>query len=158
MGNSWSNVVVTKYLEGREGTVKEIQNEKYYTLKHCFSNCQWIPKNWYLFNTGVMYRGYFEHLGGWDAEFEGTFVSHCDLAMRAQGLGASVKFLDVQLLDCDHTPGTSGDHGPIHHAQLTHDVPLFESRYHRPLDGVSKLIIPFDNWKLAHRLWTRRFG
>lgn len=153
MGGSIKDVVVAKYYEGQNGTSKPLQPDSYFTLGgSTWTKTKYIPDNWWLFNVALMYRDYFEELGGWDCAFEGTFYSHCDLAIRSQHDGATVKMSDFPLLDCDH--GQS-DHPPIESAQTLSDKPLYFAKY----DNYNHIqtITATSNWKSAQQVWSRRF-
>lgn len=153
MGKDIKNVVVAKYFEGQNGTTKPLQPDSYFTLGgSTWTKTKYIPGNWWLFNVAIMYREYFEQLGGWDCAFEGTFYSHCDLAIRAQQDGATVKMSDFPLLDCDHN---QADHGPIEHAQTLKDKPLYFSKYGNY--NHIQIVGAIDNWKEASQVWGTRF-
>ena len=61
------------------------------------------------------------------------------------------------VLDCGHMPGTSGDHAPIHYAQLDHDEPLFRSRYSTSEGLHNNKKLKLSDWKLYPSIWGRRF-
>lgn len=146
-------VVVAKYFEG-EGGNKPLHDDEYFKING--SPATAVPSaedSYWLFNVAIMKLDYFNYLGGWDCRYEATFMSHTDLALRAQNHGASVHMSDAPLLDCGHMPGHSGDHGPIHDAQTTHDEPLFKSMHKKTLHHV----VSSDNWKNSPALWGRRF-
>jgi len=150
-------IVVSKYFEGEGASAKPLQHDDYFKI--CGSPCTNVSSaniDWWLFNVAIMERSYFEKLGGWDCKYEGTFMSHTDLAMRAQADGAQAIMSRVPLLDCGHMPGRSGDHAPIHDAQTLHDEPLFRKTYESS-DSISS-IIDRDNWRQSPAIWTRRFG
>lgn len=150
-----TNVVVAKYFEGVNGTQKPLQNDDYFKLHgSTWTASPFIPKTWWLFNVGVMYRSFFEELGGWDCEYEGTFYSHADMAVRAQFLGATVRMSSTPMLDCDHS---QPDHPPIESAQVTHDKPLYFQKYLSPTWSYGDLRLDINNWKKAPTKWTRRF-
>jgi hypothetical protein len=146
-------VVVTKYLEA----CTEVHPDWYYQLNIAYPKTPFIPDNWLIFNTAIMHRDYYEYLGGWDANYETTAVSHADIANRSQRDGCSTILLQDPLLDCTHMPGTSGDHGPIYHAHVEHDEPLYKQIYNSP-DCVNRTKIDINNWKKADSIWRRRFG
>jgi len=151
MGEDVKNIVVAKYFEGQNGTTKPLHPDSYFTLGgSTWTKTKYIPGSWWLFNVAIMYREYFEKLGGWDCSFEGTFYSHCDLAIRAQHDGAIVKMSVHPLLDCDH--GQS-DHQPIEHAQTLLDKPLYFSKY----DSYNNIQVHslIDNWKESPAVWER---
>ena len=106
-----------------------------------------LSDDWWLFNVAIMHRSFFDSLGAWDCSFEACPMGHTDLAIRAQHAGANVAMSEFPLLDCGHMPGTTGDHAPIHYAQLGHDTPRFQQRYRDP-EWVNKSTkIDINNWK-----------
>lgn len=150
-----TNVVVAKYFEGQNGTQKPLQNDEYFMLKgSTWTDIPYIPKTWWLFNVGIMYREFFEELGGWDCSFEGTFYSHVDMAIRAQYLGADVKMSNTPMLDCDHN---QADHGPIENAQVHYDKPLYFLRYNTPSWTMNDMRLDMNNWKKEPAKWEKRF-
>ena len=153
MGDDERNVIVCKYLEGKNGTAKSVQNDEYFRLSGSdWTSSPYLPKSWWLFNAPIMYRTFFEELGGWDCQFKGTFYSHADMAVRAQFLGANVKMSEHLFLDCDHS---QDDHFPIEKAQVHHDKPVFLQRYRDPNWTQNEMRIKMDNWKDSPSVWER---
>lgn len=160
MGPGKNNVLVAKYYEGQEGAPEReiLQPDAYFKLAHTPARSPHLPSEWWLFNIGFMYADFFNSLGGWDCEYEGTWASHADMAIRAQYSGAVVKMAQVPLFVCDHMPGDSGDHKPIFICQHQHDEPLLHSKYRDPNWTINvKPKIKLDNWKKAPTVWERRF-
>lgn len=156
MGTDYKNVVIAKYFEGRNGTVKPLQPDEYFKINGAdCTRSQFISNDWWIFNSCVMYREFLEELGGWDCSFEGMAMSHTDMAIRAQFLGANVKMSDYPLSDCDHG---QPDHKPIEISQITHDEPLFQSKYRSPTWQTTNMRLNIKSWKDAPAIWTRRFN
>jgi len=160
MGDSHKNVVITKYLEGKPGTQKLHQPDYYYKIngREGFRPCTYSPyisDEWWIFNTALMHRSFFEELGGLDCSFEHAAMADTDFAIRAQALGANVKVTQILMYDCDHG---QADHKPIEIAQIGFDEPLIQSKYRDP-DWEEKLKakININNWKNFPSVWTRRF-
>ena len=100
----------------------------------------------------------FNSLGGWDCEYEGTWASHADMAIRAQYLGANIQMAEVPLFVCDHMPGGTGDHMPIFICQHQHDEPLLQTKYNDPNWTINvEPRLKLENWKKAPTVWERRF-
>lgn len=72
-------------------------------------------------------------------------------------IGAKVMLINKPLLNCSWTPGTSGDHGPIHYAQTKNDEGLYQKIYNDP-ESIERIKINFDNWQHSPELWVRRFN
>lgn len=152
------NVVLCKYLEGQNGVNKQPFPDWYFKINNGEAPyCNMIPREYWLFNLGFMYTSYFNELGGWDSQFQVTAIAHQDFGVRAQLDGARVHLINLQLMDCDHMPDRTGDHGPIHDTQLGEDQPRFKEVYQT--DYTKRQIhIPMDNWKQADIIWKKRFG
>ena len=160
MGDHYKNVVITKYIEGAPGAQKVHQPDYYYKIngREGFRPCtysQYLPDEWWIFNTAIMYRSFFEELGGLDCNFEHVAIADTDFAIRAQTAGANVKITQILMYDCDHG---QPDHKPVEIAQLRFDEPLIQSKYRDP-DWKEKLLINIDinNWKSFPSVWARRF-
>lgn len=146
-------VVSTKYTEG-DG---KIHGDWYYRLANAYPRTSFIPDNWWIFNSALMHRSYFNWLGGWDASiFSVPCLAHADLAARAQRDGCKVIFYDTPIIDCSHMPGTSGDHAPIHYSHIKEEQ-IYKQIYSDP-ECLTRVRIPLDNWKEAEEIWRPRFG
>jgi glycosyltransferase involved in cell wall biosynthesis len=152
------NVVVAKYSESQGFTNKErYQDDAYYRLVNAYPvNREYIPADWWIFNTVFFHRNYFEYLGGYDSRFEAACMAHADLAIRAQKEGAIVKMSEFPILQCDHIP-SGGDHTPIEIAQVQYDTPAFIKKHNIPLSNKEAVFIHHNNWKGAERIWSKRF-
>lgn len=158
LGDDTKDVVVGKYFEGVSGSDKKLNGDDYFKIKGSTStNTPWIKEDWYLFNIAFMHRDFFDSLGGWDCSFEACPMAHTDMACRAYFEEANVVMLGDPVLDCGHMPGTSGDHAPIHYAQLDHDEPLFRSRYSTREGLHNNKKLKLSDWKLYPSIWGRRF-
>jgi len=159
MGDNKKNVLVAKYYEGQEGSEEReaLQPDSYFKLNGTPAASPFISNDWWLFNIAFVYQEFFNFLGGWDCEYEGTWASHADMAIRAQQFGANVKMASVPLFACDHMPGGTGDHMPIFICQHEHDEPLLHERYRDPNWSTKSIRIGLDNWKKAPTVWKRRF-
>ncbi len=155
MGSFYKNVVISKYLEGPDGAQKVVQPDNYYKVNGapCTAS-QFISNDWWIFNTAIMHRSFFEELGGLDCEFEHAAMADTDLCIRAYAVNAIVKMVDVLLYDASHG---HQDHKPIEIAQITHDEPLLHSRYRNPEWVMREMRIELDNWKKVSSIWNRRF-
>ncbi len=161
MGDNPKNVVLCKYYEG-DNTEENRQihlNSGYYKLNIPSYFSPFLSNDWFIFNIGIMYRSFFETLGGWDSRYEGTAMSHNDFAVRAQFLGAKTYLSDIPLFECEHMPGSSGDHAPIFECQHGHDEPLYTNTYRDRnwFNNKHKLELGND-WKTADMHWDRRFN
>ena len=146
------DVVVNNYIEaGKLACPGDVLR-----LKVSYPYGSFIPNDWYIFNVATMYTEFFYDLGGYECTFEVCPFAHADLAARAQRSGANVHVLNEAMLNCTHMPGTTGDHAPVHFAQLTHDQQLYSEIYDDP-QSVNRTNIDLENWRLAPSVWERRF-
>lgn len=145
-------VVTAKYTEG-DGI---IHPDSYYKLVNAYPNCPCIDRSWWILNVGFLFRDDFFELGGWDCKYECCPLAHADLAVRAQGAGLPVYMLNSNeaILECSHTPGTTGDHAPVHFGQTEHDEGEYRNHYNK---GIIQPNIPLSNWRNSPAIWKRRF-
>lgn len=149
--------VLGKYFEGdNPDNHRFTSSDHYYYLStHPATNAQHVNPKWKNMNGAFMKTSYFIELGGFDCQFEVPVMAQSDLAVRAQRDGAEIVLTDFIVYTCTHMPGITGDHGPIHYAQIDHDQPLYQEIHSTQ---TSRVKIDFDNWKLSPELWMRRFG
>jgi hypothetical protein len=165
--NSDKYVIVCRYREGPDmkGTT---QPSEYLTFGHWKREMSseaskragvtpiytTIPEHYYLTMQPLMSLKYFRELGGLDCCFEYVSGAFLDFSCRMQLDGATLELSPVELINADWLPGEAGDHGPVHHACLDHDFPLFEQMY---VNGPQRTKIDYDNWKLSPPVWLRRW-
>ena len=160
LGSDEKNIVVAKYYEGEENSIERetLQPDSYFKIINTPAASPFFPADWWIFNVGYMYRKFAYALGGWDASYEGTWVAHTDMAIRAQAVGANVVMAPNPRDVADHMPGSTGDHQPIYECQTFHDVPLINKRYRQPnWQKENKMTLRIMNWKDVPQVWTRRF-
>jgi hypothetical protein len=155
--SDYKNIIVGKYTEGDNYT-PDMLNDCYYELNyHDGSKCKYLPEHTPLINLGLVSRKLLIEMGGWDASrFEALPIAYNDFAVRARNKECNFIHQKEIMFTCSHTPGTSGDHGPVHTAQVFHDDPIFKMIYSRP-EGQQRINIPLDNWENAPDVWARRF-
>jgi hypothetical protein len=152
MGDDIKNVVIQKYYEAGN-----ITKDEYLVINNSRNFSPYFSNSWVGFNNPIMYRKYYELLGGLDAYFDACPTAHNDLAVRAQAQGAIVKISQFPFLNCGWMEGGTGDHKAIYLSQEQVDEPKFRQRYHNPQWIYSDLNIPIDNWKLSQSIWNVRF-
>jgi len=160
MGGNPLNVVIAKYQEGQVGSTDRDRqhDDSYFKIAAGPAASPYLPPDWWLFNVAFMHRSFLEALGGFNSEFEGTWSSQTDLAIRAQTAGAVVKMSGIPCMICDHMPGTSGDHEPIYNCQTFHDEPLLHAKYrNNEWSRKESIAVEVMNWKNVETVWTRRF-
>ena len=154
-----NDVILGKYLEGDPNGLEMRQNE-YFTFgyhdvfKH---STQWIPKNYWLIQTGFISNKLLREIGGLDCQFETCAMAYCDLSARLQNHNAKIVIHEEPISILSHSPGPDGDHAPIHNAMLYHDIPLFNQIY-GDSECLKRTKIDINNWKNSPDVWVRRFG
>lgn len=154
---SAKDVINMRYRESSNYTGVELPEEFWYAHFHEELRLPGINSSWKISLHHLMSLDYFKYLGGWDCQFE--YLNHPlhDLMFRVQYDGGILYNSPIEATTCDHYPGTSGDHKPIHESQLYHDAPIFKTIYN-DVNAVNKrVIIPLDNWKQCPDIWERRF-
>ena len=155
LGNRKKDIISLKYYEGKISKVRR-KDEFWMVKSHPTMLTSYIPPNFYLIMNGLMRKDYFIEVGGWDCSFESHAMATCDFAMRVQRDKANVTLYKEPFLHVEHSPGKSGDHGPLHCAHLEHDEPLFKEIYSNK-NSLNRVKIDFDNWKDTPSTWHRRF-
>jgi hypothetical protein len=163
---SYKDIAIFKYFEGECGSnglkhtsgQTEMSTWDYYNLKNA---CPWlsdthIPGSYWLLNSGILDTKYAKEIGGWDTQFETMFCAHTDFAIRTQNNNSTYLLFEDPIVNCSHTPGASGDHGPVHFAQLLHDEPLLKQIYWNK-DSLKRIKIDLNNWENSPKIWARRF-
>lgn len=148
------NVVIHMYYESQNRTNEALQGDNYYKINgsRC-SQSPYIPNNWYIFNSFIMNREFFEEMGGLDCEYQATAMAHIDQAVRCQKEGAIVKVYNKAITSCDHN---QPDHGAIEIAQIGFDEPLYQKKYRNPAWIMNEMKLDINNWKNADAIWDKR--
>jgi len=152
MGDNYKNVVSQKYFENNADML-----DSYLVINNSRNGSPYFHSSWVAFNNPLMYRKFYEELGGLDAFFDACPTAHNDLAVRAQYLGARVQISKYPFLRCGWMEGGTGDHQAIYLSQEQIDEPKFRTKYHNPKWNLNNLNIPLDNWKLSDNIWKVRF-
>jgi hypothetical protein len=155
-------VIMQKYFEGetaKNDSAYSMDKDFYYVLSnHDATRLPGVPKNYFMLNVGLVSRAVLLEIGGWDAEtFQVCPMAYNDCAIRLQNHGCKFIVQDEIAFACSHMPGITGDHGPIHCAQVYKDQPMF-SRIYRDPAAAQRIHIDLNNWQKAPERWEMRFG
>ena len=162
MKKNKKNVLVYKYSEGG----KPYDDEYFKINYHRGPNGEgiasdYLPEDYFLLNTPLMYREFYEEIGGFSCSYECTAMACLDFAIRAQELGANVELLKgIPILVCEQDEALEGTHTFVHHAQLEHDEPLYESIY-KAAGWREKVQLKLDHtteWKKSPPMWERKYS
>lgn len=150
-------LVMGKYYEGNGENSHMAERDYYYLSNHDASLSDHLPGSYLMLNVGIVSTELLREIGGWDCQFEVCPMAYNDLAVRLQNDGVKFLIQNEMMFKCDHMPGTTGDHGPIHYAQLENDQPLFKKIYSKP-NSIYRKTIDIENWKNSPERWERRWG
>ena len=155
-------------------TYKFTENEKAYTDEYYKINfhkdakvedegigSKYIPDDYYILNHCIMYRAYYEELGGFDCSYEGTAMAYIDFSIRAQYDGAQVQLLKgMPILICTQFESEDSKHSHIHDAQKLHDEPYYDSIYKQPnwAENIQVKLKQAEEWKKAPIAWPRKYS
>lgn len=155
----YKTVVLGKYSEGMPNNIETLKDEYYKLSYHAPHKAlmQRMGKDYYFINTGLVSKEFMMEIGGFDCSYEACAMACCDLSIRMQNEGAKIIVQKNGLFNSTHMAGTSGDHAPIHNAQMEHDHPLFQNTYWNP-ENFNRGKIDINNWEKAPDRWERRFG
>lgn len=155
------NVVAGKYFEIPDMTQESMlsyngfmRTDDYHRINTHPGPCRPEFGNYFFFGAVLISTEYAMEIGGFDCQFEGTAMAVVDFSVRLQRDNANVIFIqDCPLYSCNHMPNTTGDHAPVHFAQIDHDDDLFHKLSAE--DGSRIRINPY-NYKQYPRIWPRR--
>lgn len=155
---NYKTIVVGKYLEG-DNYSQNMKEDGYYILNnHLASQCKYLPDNTPMINVGLVSKKLLFEMGGWDSvKFEVLPIAYNDFSVRCNNNKCKFIHQKEVMFTCGHMPGETGDHGPIHKAQVFRDEPMFKVIYNRP-DSINRINIDINNWEKSSNRWVRRFG
>ena len=137
-----------------------LMETKYWEVKtHGDFRLPGINQTWKIANQCIMYKDAFIELGGLDCEnFEYLDKPIHDFMFRLQKAGGNIVFSPVHCCIATWFPGETGDHGPIHHAQISHDTPIFNTMYSVPQYYQDRIKLDYNNYLNSDKIWKRRFS
>jgi hypothetical protein len=147
---TYDDVLNVRYSENGD-----IQPESYYSARILAGTLGGVNKDWQLAPQFIMHKEKFIALGGFDCQFEYINEPVHDFMFRLQKSGGKIYHSMTHCCIASWYESTTGDHAPIHWAQVAHDWPIFAQMYRVPND---RLIIDYDNWKNTPEIWERRFS
>lgn len=151
-----STVIVCKYTESDHWSKWMMTPWYYHAWFHGDFRHPNIPFWFKLYMNGLISKKLLLEVGGFDCKYETMAYCYNDLSMRLQFYGCRFVIEKDRLDHCTWQPKESSDHGPVHHAVMEHDAPLFRGVYWaKKFKSVIK--IPVDNWQQVASKWPRRF-
>ena len=162
MEENKKNIITYKFTENEKVYIDEYYKINFHRGKSGEGIASdYISDDYYLLNHCVMYREYYEELGGLDCSYEGTAMALVDFSIRAQYDGAEVELLTgMPILICSQFSAGDPRHTDIEEAQHTRDEPLYEDIYKCP-NWEEKKVVKLDygsEWKKAPIAWTQKWA
>ena len=152
---SFTDAMAMMYGEGGN-----LMDPKYWSVSSIGNLCHLpgIDNTWKIANQCIMHKEYFIELGGLDCRFEYLDKPIHDFMFRLQRAGGKIEVAPKHCCIASWFETTSGDHAPIHHAQIDHDTPLFNAMYCDPNTYQERIKIDFKNYLEYDKIWKRRFS
>lgn len=168
---NYKTLIVMKYYEGHEflypdwhvqarppyKTNYEFMRSREYYLCHTHqsSKLPYIPEDAPILSCALINRELLIELGGWDCRFNGQAIANADLAARLMRYGCHWILMEDVFSECGHMPGMTGDHGPLHYAQVEEDEPLLKSIYSSP-DSLERVRVSLHSYRDMPNTWKWR--
>lgn len=158
------SILITKHTEGNDKIDREhhcfqdmIDDKFFYTGYHKQTIRRYVPADAKIINFGIYPKNLIKTLGGWDSvSFESIALAEVDLSIRINFAGIPINMTPGCVLRCGWTPGTEGDHAPMHYA-----FPIDLEKYNKIYDDINcwkRIKIPINNWEQSPSIWKRRFN
>jgi hypothetical protein len=123
-----------------------------------------IPDDTPMSLNSLMTSWLFYRIGGYDCSlFETCNWGGHDLMIRLWKYGINFQQFKEKNLSVHWEPGEKPEHRPIyladHPPEPTSNYHKFREIYSKPLGMLnSRIYIPYDNWKQAETVWSKRFN
>lgn len=173
-GLDYKTVVVLKYLEDKEFKFPQwykenvhpsmvfdtnydfMRSDMYYLSdNHASSSMYGIPYHSPILSCAVYSTKLILEVGGWDSVFQSQAMGNVDLSARLMKYGCKYIIQDFVVSTCGYMEQATGDHGPIHYAQVDDDEPLLHTMYDND-SCKDRITIPLENWKNSPPVWWRK--
>jgi hypothetical protein len=144
------DIINMRYSEGSG----DMHTAEEWKVKNCPEfHLPYIDREWNTTVQPLMKTSRLLELGGLDCRWEYSNHSHHDLIFRAQLAGSKVYHSPVGVSKADWMPNVTGDHAPIHYAQIN-DMGSFVRLWCQKREP----IIDINNYKVYQNIWKRRFN
>lgn len=145
-------IVGMRYRESENMDADSMPNSYWY----CYStyNLPFINPNWKHIVHFLMRKKLFIEYGGFDCRYDYLNFSTHQLLFLMQNDGIEIKLSKTDITNCSWMEGMTGDHKPIHMAQIYHDQPIFYDTWSKGIPNRPEI----DNWKLYPAVWLTRFS
>ena len=150
-----NQIVGMRYREG-EGHAGDKLDESYWYASNAYRGFPGVDSRWGICVHFLMSRELFVKYGGFDCRWQ--YLNHAghDLLFRIQQNETVEYTLSTQeVSSADWMPNITGDHAPIHYAQIQEDDPLFQKEWFLKNQ---RGIIDLYNYKQQPNIWNKRFS
>lgn len=148
------DVLNARYTEGAGFSGHELPLSFWLAHSHSDLRLAGIQPYWKISLQPIINREYLLDIGGLDCIWEYSNFGFHDLIFRIQRDGGKIYDSPSTMTSADHYMGTSGDHKPIHNAQIYHDQPIFTEMYSKENYRIK---IPLDNYRKYEGIWMKRY-
>lgn len=149
-----NEIVGMRYREGQNYSGNTLDNTYWYS-PNAYPNLRGVNNTWGICVHFLMCNKIFIKYGGFDCRWQ--YLNHAghDLLFRIQQ-NENIKYIlsKNEICSADWTPGTMGDHGPVHFAQTEDDAPLFIQEW---CVKNTRKCVPLNNYQNQPEIWKRRF-
>lgn len=149
-----NTILAMRYMEGQNHSGYELP--EYYWYAGSAYPWPGVNPNWGNCVHFIMKNDIFTKYGGFDCNYE--YLNHAahDLLFRIQrSENVEYKLSNRTVCSADWMPDVTGDHAPIHYAQINHDSVLFQKSWYNSVPKEMKIDI--INWRDQPSVWNRRF-
>jgi hypothetical protein len=148
------DVMAMRYREG-EGYAGDELPAQYWQCKTAYAGWPGVRPEWLHCVHFMMETNKCIGYGGFDCRYQ--YLNHAthDLLFRMYKTGRVAHLSQSEVCSADWQPGTTGDHAPIHHAQIGHDAPLFQQEWGF---GNNRCVVDINNWQQQPEVWNQRFS
>jgi len=148
-------IVGMRYREGQSHSGRVLP-DMYWYARNAYPRYRGVNPSWGICVHFLMSRDLCISYGGFDCKYD--YLNHAthDLLFRLQKQNhISYRNSKSEISSADWQPNISGDHAPIHNAQIGHDTPIFTRDWQ---DHNDRNIIYFMNYKEYPDVWNTRFN
>jgi hypothetical protein len=148
-------IIAMRYREGQDHTGSVLPSYYWYA-RNAYPRWGGVHPDWGICVHFMMDKGICIQYGGFDCKYD--YLNHAthDLLFRIHNNeNIEYRLSKQEISSASWQPNTTGDHSPIHNAQIFHDEPLFQKDW---LQSNTRAEITLDNFESQTLLWTTRFS
>jgi hypothetical protein len=149
-----NTIVGMRYREGQSHS-GNVLPDMYWYASNAYPRWNGVDPSWGICVHFLMSIGLCGEVGGFDCKYD--YLNHAthDLLFRLQKRDhVSYRISKSEISSADWQPNITGDHAPIHNAQIGHDEPIFASDWQTPNN---RGVIDLMNYESYPEVWKTRF-